>query len=253
MNNWSFDYSGRPFVFLDAPHLAALALILALNVLFLVWRGRATGRTRVAFRYTAAGLLLINESLWFLWNYTTGQWNLQTILPLHLCSVMVYVGAAALITKSQALYEPLYFLGISGAFQALMTPNIGPLGFPHFRFISSFLSHGLILSAPIYLTVVEGLRPTWASLRRTFVVGNLYVALVGIVNALVGSNYLYVARKPDTPTVLDAFGPWPWYLLGMEALGIACMLILYLPFAIADRQRPSSVAGGANDRAAIRP
>lgn len=236
MNIWALDYAGRPFAFLGAAHLTALGLVLALNLLFVWWRGRASVRTRLAFRYTAAVLLLVNEAVWLLWNYDTGQWTIQTMLPLHLCSVMVYVGAAALISRSQALYEPLYFLGIGGAFQALMTPNLGPYGFPHFRFLSAFISHGLILSAPVYLTLVEGLRPTWASLWRVVLLGNLYVGFVGVVNWLIGSNYMYIAHAPDTPTVIDSLGPWPWYVLGMEALGIVTMVILYLPFAIGDRR-----------------
>ena len=248
MNIWRLDYAGSPFVFLGAAHLTTLALILALNALFIVWRGRASSRTRTTYRYTAAGVLLVNEAVWHLWNYTAGQWTVQTMLPLHLCSVMVYVGAAALITKSQRLYEPLYFLGISGAFQALMTPDIGPYGFPHYRFFASFLSHGLILSAPVYLTLVERLRPTWSSLRHAFVVVNLYLLLVGGVNWLVGSNYLYIARKPDTPSLLDALGPWPWYIVGMEAMALACMLLLYMPFAIRDRRNGAPAAGVSGAR-----
>jgi hypothetical integral membrane protein (TIGR02206 family) len=236
MDVWGLEYAGRPFVFLDSAHLIALALVLALNVSFVGWRRWAGPRTLAAFRWTAAAVLLANEAAWLLWNFTTGQWNVQTILPLHLCSVMVYLGAAALLTRSQALFEPLYYLGIGGALQALLTPNIGAYGFPHFRFLTSFISHGLILSAPIYLTLVERLRPTWAGLWRTVLAGNVYMCLVGIVNWFIGSNYMYIAHKPETSTVLDRFGPWPWYILGMEALGLSTMLLLYLPFAIGGRR-----------------
>lgn len=231
MHIWDLDYTGRPFVSFGAAHLAALGIVLALNLFFTAWRKPAGARARAAFRYAAASALLLNEAVWFAWTYVTGQWDLRTILPLHLCSMMVYVGAAALVTKRQPLYELLYFLGIGGAFQALMTPNLGRYGFPHIYFLSSFVSHGLILSAAVYLTVVEGLRPTLGSLRRAFVVGNLLLACAGVVNWLVGGNYMYVSHKPETPTILDALGPWPWYIAGMEALGLLTMLLLYLPFA----------------------
>ncbi|MEW5981161.1 MAG: TIGR02206 family membrane protein [Acidobacteriota bacterium] len=234
MNIFAPDYSGRPFVFFDGIHLATLGLILALNLLFVRWSGRAGERTRVAFRYGAAGLLLLNEVVWVVWNRATGQLSLQTGLPLHLCSVMVYVAVAVLVTRRQSLYEPLYFLGIGGAFQALMTPNIGAYGFPHIRFLSSFVSHGLILSVPVYLTLVEGMRPTWSSLRRVFVWGNLYLGFVGLVNWLIGSNYMFIARKPETPSLLDMMGPWPWYIIGMEVIGIITMLALYMPFVLRD-------------------
>lgn len=235
MSFWSLDYTGRPFAFLGGAHLVALGLVLALNLLFVVWSRGASPKTRVVFRYTAAGLLLANEAVWHVWNWSTGQWSVRTMLPLHLCSVMVYVSAAALVWKREWLYEPLYFLGISGAFQALLTPDVGRFGFPHYRFFQCFLSHGLIVSAPVYLTLVEGLRPTWASFRRTILAGNLYLVGVGAVNAIVGGNYLFIARKPETASLLDVLGPWPWYIVGMEALGLLCMAILYLPFALKDR------------------
>jgi hypothetical integral membrane protein (TIGR02206 family) len=242
---WELDYTGRPFVFFGGAHLAALGGILALNLWFVVLRSSGHARTRVAFRYATASALLLNEAVWFAWTYATGQWDLRTILPLHLCSMMVYVGAAALVTKRQSLYELLYFLGIGGALQALMTPNLGRYGFPHIYFLSSFVSHGLILSAAVYLTVVEGLRPTRDSLRRTFIIGNLLLLLVGIVNRFTGGNYMYISHKPDTPTILDALGPWPWYIAGMEILGLLTMLVLYLPFALADAR------GGARRAAAL--
>jgi hypothetical integral membrane protein (TIGR02206 family) len=63
---------------------------------------------------------------------------------------------------------------------------------------------------------------------------NLYMLLVGLVNALIGSNYLFIAHKPYTPSLLDVLGPWPWYILSAEAVGLAVGLLLYLPFALRD-------------------
>lgn len=55
-------------------------------------------------------------------------------------------------------------------------------------------------------------------------------------NALLGSNYMFIARKPDDPSLIDVLGPWPWYILSLEAVGLAICFILYLPFAIKDWQ-----------------
>jgi len=48
------------------------------------------------------------------------------------------------------------------------------------------------------------------------------------------SNYMFIAHKPDTPSLLDVLGPWPWYILSAEAVGLAVGLLLYLPFALRD-------------------
>jgi hypothetical integral membrane protein (TIGR02206 family) len=139
-----------------------------------------------------------------------------------------------LITKSYRLYEFAYFLGIGGATQALLTPSLGIYGFPHFRFFQIFIAHGSIVTAAIYMTVIEQYRPYWTSLLHAVVGANLYMLLVGLVNALIGSNYMFIAHKPDTPSLLDVLGPWPWYILSAEAVGLAVGLLLYLPFALRD-------------------
>jgi hypothetical integral membrane protein (TIGR02206 family) len=57
---------------------------------------------------------------------------------------------------------------------------------------------------------------------------------VGIVNALLGSNYLFIAHKPATASLLDVLPPWPWYLPILEAIALVLIGLLYLPFAIRD-------------------
>jgi len=163
-----------------------------------------------------------------------GTWNIQTMLPLHLCSLMVWFGALMLITKSYRVYEFMYLLGIGAAIQALLTPSIGIYGFPHFFFFQYFLSHGLVITSAIYMTVVEKFRPTWKSLLRVAIWTNIYVIIIYFVNRYLGSNYLMLNGKPTTPSLLDLLPPWPIYILYMEAIGIITFLILYLPFAIKD-------------------
>ena len=125
-------------------------------------------------------------------------------------------------------------MGLIGASQALLTPDLTIYGFPHFRFIEYFSLHGLLILAVVYMTTVEGFRPTWRSLPRVILIANLYWVFCGLVNPLLGSNYLYTAGKLPTPSMLDLLGPWPVYLVAMEGLGLVFCLLLYLPFVIRD-------------------
>jgi hypothetical integral membrane protein (TIGR02206 family) len=84
------------------------------------------------------------------------------------------------------------------------------------------------------MTVVERLRPTWKSLLRVFIWMNIYAGIVYFINIYLGSNYLMINYKPDTPSLLDLLPEWPMYILYMEMIGIAAMLLLYLPFAVKD-------------------
>ena len=227
------DFQGSAFEYFGTIHLAALGALLLLNLILLRFRNASDG-TKVVIRWLLALLLLGNEIAWHYWNYLYGRWTIQTMLPLHLCSLLVWTGACMLLTKNYRVYEFMYFMGIAGAIQALATPGIGIYGFPHFVFFQYFLSHGLIITSAIYMTVVERFRPTWKSLLRVAIWMNFYVAVIFFVNIFIGSNYLMINEKPETPTLLDLLPDWPLYILYMEIIGVVTMLLLYLPFAAKD-------------------
>ena len=231
------DWHGAPFELFGPAHLTALAVIFLINILIVYLRNNFSPRARLATRYTLAALLLINETGWHLWNYSIGQWTIQTMLPLHLCSLLVFASAYMLITKSYAIYEFAYFLGIGAAVQALITPDAGIYGFPHFRFFQVMISHGVMVTAAIYMTAAEKYRPYPRSLLRLLIWGNVYMVAVFILNQWLGSNYLFIAHKPETPSLIDVLGPWPWYILSLEAFAIVVFCLLYLPFAIKDRRQ----------------
>ena len=170
----ALDYPNNPFVIFGVPHLVALAII-AVIVFALIRVGpRMTADQRKWFRYGVGTWLIINELSWHWWNWATGQWTVQTMLPLHLCSVLVWLCAYMLVTKNRTIYEFAYLIGIAGALQAVLTPDLGQYAFPHFRYFQVFLSHGLIIISALYMTLVEGYRPTWSSVKRVAIYGNIY-------------------------------------------------------------------------------
>jgi uncharacterized membrane protein YwaF len=58
--------------------------------------------------------------------------------------------------------------------------------------------------------------------------------VIHFINLAIGSNYLFTVGKPPTESLLDLLGPWPLYLLSMEAIGFALFFLLYLPFMLKD-------------------
>ncbi|RMF47484.1 MAG: TIGR02206 family membrane protein [Anaerolineae bacterium] len=226
------DYTGTPFILFGPGHLLALGVILLINLSFL--RIRHNPRLKDAVRIGLALILLVDEISWHVWSLATGTWDIQHHLPLHLCSVFVWLSVWMLWKKHYPIYEFAYFLGIGGALQALLTPDAGIYGFPHYRAFQTFISHGGIVTAAVFMTVAEGYRPRLASLKRVFVWGNVYALGVTLVNFAIGSNYLYTLHKPETASLLDMLGPWPWYLIPVEGIALLMCLLLYTPFAWQD-------------------
>lgn len=227
------NYTGTPFQFLGVAHLSALVFLFLLNLHLLRYRN-STDSAKTKVRWVLALILWVNEFAWHYWNYAVGKWTIQTLLPLHVCSLFVWFGALMLVTKSYRIYEFMYLMGIGSAIQALATPDLGIYGFPHFRFFQTFISHGLIVTSAIYMTTVEGFRPTWKSLLRVAIWINVYALAIYFVNLSIGSNYLMINGKPDLPSLLDLLPPWPIYILYMEAIGVVIFLLLYSPFAVKD-------------------
>jgi len=232
---FAYHYTGEPFVQGGTAHLVALLFIAAL--VFLGWRLPLTPPQRRCVRTSLALLLLGNELFWHFWHAHYGLWTVQTLLPLNICNLMVFLSVFTLLTRSQVGYEFIYLLGIPAASQVLITPALGPWGFPHVLFFQIFISHGGIILAALYLTLGEHMRPVgWRSVGRVASWATVYAVGIFGLNQLIGSNYLFLAYKPPAATLLDYLGPWPWYFLSMEVIGLVLCIILYLPFVLFPEQ-----------------
>ncbi|GGG89154.1 YwaF family protein [Paenibacillus radicis (ex Gao et al. 2016)] len=178
-----------------------------------------------AVRYALAALLAACELSFQSWYVLTGNWGVHA-LPLQLCSMMVLLAAVLLVKRNAKLGDVVFFLGILGALQALLTPNLD-YSFPHFRYFHFYIAHIGIIAACLFWAAVERYRPSFKSAARAYVWLHLLAIPAAIVNTATGTtNFMFLARKPDTVSLLDLLGPWPWYLLQLELVVIALILIL---------------------------
>ncbi|MBN2086165.1 MAG: TIGR02206 family membrane protein [Anaerolineales bacterium] len=238
------DYAGPAFELFGPAHLAFLAFLLVVFILLYTLRNRLSDRQKMCLRWFLAVWLVLNEAAFHAWQIHYGLWSVQIHLPLHICSLMVFASAYMLVTRQYTIYEFSYFMGIGAAIQALLTPDAGIYGFPHFRFFQTMTAHGLLILSALYMTWAEKFRPYPKSLLRVFVGMNIYMAAVYIINQRIGSNYLFIAHKPETASLIDVLGPWPWYILSLEIIGVAVCLLLYAPFFLKDlgAKKPQAAA-----------
>lgn len=230
-------YTGAPFELFGLAHLLAnLSILLAIVALIALLRRDTTGQQRERIRYLLAGVLVVNQLAWDAWQYFNGMWTLAFSMPLQICTLTGVLCAVLVLTGSYRLFELLYFWGFAGAGNALITPDLLSYGFPHFRYWLFFSAHGAILVALAFMILSHGFRPTWRSVWRAVLLTNCYMAIIMGVNAITGGNYMYIARTPEFPSVIDYLGPWPWYILVLELIGLSCFLLSYLPWAIHDRR-----------------
>jgi len=231
MNRFFDANAEETFVLFSAQHLLVLAAGVLLIALVYAAKGwlRQHGPGRIG-RYSLAAVLALCEITLNVWYIQQGVYQAKNTLPLELCSVSLYLCVAMLLTRSRILFQICYYAGIGGALQALLTPALG-YAFPHYRFVEFFVAHIFIVLAVLYMIWVEGQRPAFRWVWGTLGFLNILLVIVYAVNRATGGNYMFVARKPETASLLDALGPYPWYLLSLEAVAVVLFLLMYLPFA----------------------
>jgi hypothetical integral membrane protein (TIGR02206 family) len=234
------------FQLFGTPHLVTLVLIVAAALLLPLavrfWRPSAA---RLG-AYVLAALLLAQEGVQLLLEAKRAGLSVE-LLPLQLCTMAVYLTAWMLISRAPRVYEVVYFWGLGGSTQALVTPDLAQ-GFPAPAYLLFFLGHGLVIVGVLYGAIVFRLRPYPASILRVIALTLAAAAAVFFVNLWLGTNFMYLMAKPPHPSLLDWFGPWPWYWLGLIGVGLITFLVLYVPFLIADlirRRRDGNSRGPA--------
>lgn len=234
MSSWiTFGHGGNTLEDYSTPHIAAMLIIVLFCAVLIVYGNRFnTERSRKAFRYAFAAFIALQQLSLYVWYTAAGEWSAEVTLPIQLCDLSVFLSVAVLLTKRQLISELLYYWGLAGATQAILTPDIGSYTWPHFVFYQFFISHGVILLTCLYMIIVEKFRPSSRSVLRTLIITNLYGILILFVNRLTGGNYLFLSNKPVGGSLLDLLGPWPWYLLSLEAVALILFTLLYLPFMI---------------------
>ena len=59
-----------------------------------------------------------------------------------------------------------------------------------------------------------------------------------ITNQITGSNYGFLSAPPPSPSLVDALGPWPWYILGIEAIALVYFAVLIFVSKIGRKTQP---------------
>lgn len=202
--------------------VAAAALILARRQ----WVGIEDRRAR---RGVALALLGSEVIAWLI-----GLAHGQPRAPLQLCDLALLLTVWALWSLHPAVSELAYFWALGGSLQAVLTPDL-QAGFPDVWCVKFFLTHcGVILSV-VYLAASGRIHPRPGAIWRAWLMTNLYAVVAGAVNWRFGTNYGYLAHKPLQPSLLDYFGPWPWYIIGMEVAALAVFALCAAPLAWAKR------------------
>lgn len=226
-------YQGYPLF--GRLHCAELAAVVLVLVLVAGWYRRSSKTVRRRIQVGVTALLLLDEAVLIAAMVGTGQWEWSD-LPLHLCSIHIFICLYDTLWDRDWCKEELYALCIPGAAIALLCP--GWLGTKAWSLINlhSVTLHGLLILYPVLL-VVGGFRPRIQ--RLPMVLAFLFETALPIyfLNKILNTNF-YFLNGPYSSPITALFTHWlgeTWYILGFLPVIALVLAGMYLPWMHRDR------------------
>ena len=207
-------------------HVAAIAATALVSLLLVITARRVDDRSATRLARGLAILILAGFVAEHATYLARGTWTVRVNLPLQLSDAVTLVAIVALWTpRAGLLTELVYFWALSASLQAVLTPDLGD-AFPDVLYFTFFVVHAGALGAACLL--VFGIRrlPRRRAVWRVYAITIAFAVLAALGCLLTGGNYMFLRRKPAGGSILDLFGPWPWYIVGAAVLGLALLLVL---------------------------
>ena len=223
--NYIYDET-IPFIFMGADHVVSIIIFAILSFAIPYLAKKNLDEDQQYFLGKVLGVLILFGYLsWVILEILAGTFSKTLHLPFHLCRAANILIFIVLFFRSFLAYEIVFFWGLT-VIHAVLTPDIIQ-GFPHYHFIRYWLTHQLMIIGIIYATFVYDIRPHKTSIYKSFVALLLFFLITIPVNLFLDANYFWICGKPPVGTVLDYFGPWPWYLIVATLLALIHFYFFY--------------------------
>jgi hypothetical integral membrane protein (TIGR02206 family) len=101
--------------------------------------------------------------------------------------------------------------------------------------VQYFIGHSLLIVGVLYLIWSGQSRPRPRSWWFAWCALNVYGVLVAGIDFISGTNFMYLRQKPQSSSLFDLLGPWPWYIAGADLVALFLFLLMQQTFQISDR------------------
>lgn len=223
--------AGVGFAHYDLLHLLWLALFLIVTIVSVATYRKMSLKARRAWRISVAALLIADEVFKVAMLLIGGRY-LPGYLPLHLCSINIFLIAIHAWKPSKLLGGYLYTVGIPGAVAALLFPTWSSLPFANFMHLHSFTVHILLALYPITLAAAGELKPEVKRIPQYLLLLVAMAVPIYFINLLLDTNFMFLmSADPGNPLYLFQ-QLWGNHLYGFPVLIIAVLAVMYIPLVI---------------------
>lgn len=231
---------GLGFSYFGPLHLAWIGVaVLAIIVNCVIYRKmRDMGRSR--WRKVVAWLLITDELFKMAILIGSGQYTVN-YLPLHLCSINIFMIAIHAYKPSAVLGSFLYTVCIPGALVALLFPTWTNLPLTSGMHLHSFTVHILLMLYPAVLTLGGELKPDVKQLPKSLGLLALMAIPIYGINLLLDTNFMFLMYA-ENGNPLYWFGEnWGNHLLGFPVIIAGVLLVMYLPLVLVQKLRKKAL------------
>ncbi|MDT0559652.1 TIGR02206 family membrane protein [Ichthyenterobacterium sp. W332] len=217
-------------------HIAPIIFALIFGVLLIKFAKHKLGlKQQYKVVHVLALIISFTVIFYHVYNVIFHTYNFKTDLPLFLCSFMALIIPILTHYKKYWMYEILLFWIIAGTSQGVITPDIAE-GFPSLDYFRYWIVHLGLLVVIFYYTIVFKQKPNIKSIFKSILALQVYMVVIMILNNFLSANYSYLNHKPESTSLLDYFGEWPYYILVVQLILIPYFFLIYLPFYMMNRK-----------------
>lgn len=218
-------------------HLLWLTVTAVLCAMMVIVYRKQSGPDRAIFRRVTAALLILDELFKYGIVACSGVFWMG-FLPLHLCSINIFLILADAIKPNERLRELLCAVCLPGAFFALLFPGWAYLPMNCAMNYHRFTAHILLLLYPALL-LADDFHPRFSRLLSTLPWCLPVLAGIYVFNKIFDTNFFFFnwAGEGNPLSLLEIWLGRPGYLVGIPILAGLCWILLYGVAGALDRRR----------------
>ena len=210
-------------------HLFPIVLAFGFAFIFIQYAKGVSIKKQQRLLHFLALFMSLSVVAYHVYCVLTTAYNIRTDLPLYLCSLLAILMPLYTYYLKYWMFEILVFWIIAGTMQGVLTPDIAE-GFPSLDYFRYWIVHLGLLIVIFYSILVLEFRPKFKSIFKSFLALQVYIVAIVVINYSLDANYFYLNHKPESASVLDYLGDWPYYIITVQVVIVPIFMLIYLPF-----------------------
>lgn len=227
---------GVGFNYFDLTHIFWLFIFVVYAIYMSLKYKKSNPNERLRLRKKMALAIVLDEIFKIIVLCIGGNYGVE-YLPLHLCSINIFIIAYHVYKPNVMLDNFLYAICIPGALAALLAPTWIELPITSLMHLHSFTIHILLATYPIMLVVGKDIVPDIKQLPKCVLFTLLMAIPIYFVNVVCDTNFMFL-MKADPGNPLKWFGDmFGWHLLGVPVIEGAVVAVLYTPYYLLRKRK----------------